>query len=379
MPVVTGVEVLLAGHLNPLRDARVGLVTNHTGIDRRGTSALDRLDAAGVRLSALFAPEHGFRGTERPGDAPAPAVHSRLRVPIYPLYGETRAPTARMLAKVDVLMYDIQDVGSRAYTYWMTMVLSARAAIAAGKRFIVLDRPNPVRADRSEGGLPEAGLKSDALPAIPLRYGLTQGELAQFLIASGQLGGDVTVIPMRGYTRRMWWSDTGLPWVNPSPNIRDADAALLYCGIVLFEGTNMSVGRGTNVPFKAVGAPWLDAVAVAKALREMRLPGVEFEATVRPVEWGSTFGGTRIPMVLVSVTDRDAVEPVRLGVQMLRAIHALHRDGLRWAHDALDWLSGSSRLRRDVESGETDATLARWATDCEQFAQAVEPSRLYER
>lgn len=261
----------------------------------------------------------------------------------------------------------------------MTMVLTACAATAAGKHFIVLDRSNPIRADRVEGGLPSADLNAASLPGIPLRYGLTQGELMQFLVDTGQLSGNVTVVPMRGYRRSMWWSDTGLPWVNPSPNIRDADAALLYSGIVLFEGTNLSVGRGTDVPFKAVGAAWLDARCIADELNSMRLAGVVFEPTTRSVEWGNAFGGTTIPMVLVNVTDREAVEPVQLAVRMLRTLYVRHRDDWRWANDTIDRLSGSRQLRGDVESGDVEHTLAQWAADSDRFCQAVEPHRLYER
>ena len=268
--VVPGVEVLLRDSLHLVRGRRVGLITNPTGRDRAGVSTADRLaHTPGVRLTALFGPEHGIRGTADAGAHVASSVDSATGVPVYSLYGATRAPTRAMLQDVDVLVYDIQDVGARVYTYAWTMVLAAAAADSAGIPFVVLDRPDPVRADRVEGGVLDPRFASfvGQYP-VAMRYGLTPGELLRYLVGTGAVHVPrLTVVPMRNYHRATWYIATGLPRVNPSPNLRSADAELLYTGTVLFEGTNVSEGRGTDAPFTLVGAPWLtDAPALAAAL-----------------------------------------------------------------------------------------------------------------
>lgn len=378
-PVTPAIEVLLAESLHLIDGARIGLITNHTGVDSRGTSTVNVLDRLGIRLSALFAPEHGFRGTSQAGEPINPSAHEVLGIPIYSLYGETSAPTPRMLRRVDTFLYDIQDIGARTFTYPMTMARSAEVAGKSGRRFILLDRPNPVRGDRIEGAVPAGSVRSStSLPSIPQRYGLTPGELLRFLIGSGQIGARATVIPMRGYTRAMWYEDTGLRWVRPSPNITDVETALLYAGTVFFEATNLSVGRGTNMPFKVVGAPWLDAAPVADKLNELQLPGVRFEPELSPVDPGYPFGGTTVPMLRVSVTNRDMARPVDVGVHMLRTIYRHHRTDFRWRGDAVDSLSGSGELRPAVEQDSVDALLARWAVESAEFRAISAPHRLYE-
>ena len=257
--VVPGVEVLLRDSLHLLRGKRVGLITNHSGRDRRGTSTIDLLyRAPGVRLTALFGPEHGLRGAARAGESVATATDSATGVPIYSLYGQTYAPTPEMLRDVDVLLYDIQDVGARVYTFEWTMALSADAAGRLGKKFIVLDRPDPIRGDVVEGNVLDPRFRSfvGQYP-VALRYGLTPGELLRYLVGTGQVSADVTVIPMQGWRRSMWWEETGISWINPSPNLRSVDAAILYPGTVFFEGTNATEGRGTDKPFQLIGAEWL--------------------------------------------------------------------------------------------------------------------------
>src|SRR5678816_171499 len=257
--VVPGISVLVKDSVHLVRGKRVGLITNHTGRDEKGSSSIDLLyNARGVKLTALFAPEHGLRGSARGGALIASGVDEKTGVRTYSLYGETRTPTARMLDDVDVLVYDIQDVGARMYTYVKTMTLAAEAAKKAGKRFIVVDRPDPIRADIVEGGLLEKRYRSfTGLHNVPLRYGLTPGELARYLSRKGEIDSEVIVIPMKGYRRSMWWDEAGLEWIAPSPNIRDTEAALLYPGMSFFEATNLSEGRGTDLPFRLVGARWL--------------------------------------------------------------------------------------------------------------------------
>jgi uncharacterized protein YbbC (DUF1343 family) len=368
--------------LRVLEGKRVGLITNHTGRDRNGTSSIDLLyRAPGVRLTALFAPEHGIRGTAQDGVKIASAVDSATGVPIHSLYGDTRVPTAEMLRDVDVLLYDIQDVGARVYTYVWTMALAAEAAGKAGKKFVVLDRPNPIRGDRIEGGVlrPEFRSFVGQYP-VALRYGLTAGELLRYLVGTGQVAADVTVIPLRGWRRSMWWEETGIPWVNPSPNMRSADAALLYPGTVFFEATNVNEGRGTDKPFHLIGASWLsDAGAIARELNAKRLPGVRFDSTTRTIAAGAKFAGRTIPMIEITITDRDAVRSPELGAHMLRAIYKRHPRQFRWQEQGIERLSGSRALRQAVErEGGVEALVPVWRRESEEFASATARFRLYE-
>lgn len=369
--VAPGIEVLLTDSLHLVRGKRVGLITNHSGRDRRGTSTIDLLyHAPGVRLTALFGPEHGLRGVARAGDAISSTTDSATGVPIYSLYGQTYAPTAEMLRDVDVLVYDIQDVGARVYTYEWTMALSAEAAGKLGKKFIVLDRPDPIRGDRVEGNILEERFRSfvGQYP-VALRYGLTAGELLRYLVGTGQVKADVTVVPMRGWRRSMWWEETGIPWVNPSPNLRSVDATALYPGTVFFEGTNATEGRGTDKPFQLVGAEWLsDAGAIAREMNALALPGVRFDSTSRTIESGFKFGGKTIPMIELSVTDRNALRAVDVGVRLLRAIYVHHRAEWQW-RPSIDRLAGTDELRSAVEQGTIDALLAKWTREAAEFQE----------
>ncbi len=378
--VLPGVEVLLRDSLHLLAGKRVGLITNHSGKDRSGTSTIDLLHRApGVQLTALFGPEHGLRGAAEAGVHIASTVDSATGVPIYSLYGETRVPSPQMLENVDVLVYDIQDVGARVYTYEWTMVLAAEAATKVGKQFVVLDRPNPVRADRVEGGLLRPPFASFVgLHPVPMRYGLTPGELLKYLVGIGLVQANVTVVPMANYRRDMWWEDTGIPWVRPSPNLRDMDATILYTGTVFFEGTNLSEGRGTDRPFRLIGAPWLtDAGAIARELNRQNLPGVRFDSTSRTIAEGMKHGGQTIPMIEVMVVDRNRVQPVRVGARMLQTIRARHPNEWQWRVGSIDRLSGSDELRKAVDAGTVDALLARWDREAREFAMKREPYLIY--
>jgi len=380
--VVPGVEVLLGDSLHLLQGKRVGLITNHSGRDRRGTSTIDLLyRAPGVKLAALFAPEHGLRGAAPAGQKIVSSVDSATGVPIHSLYGETRVPTPEMLRDVDVLVYDIQDVGARVYTYEWTMALAAAAAGKAGKPFVVLDRPNPIRADRIEGGVLDPRFRSfvGQYP-VPMRYGFTPGELLRHLVATGQVKADVTVVPMRDYRLSMWWEDTGIPWVNPSPNLRDMEATILYPGTVFFEATNLSEGRGTDAPFKLVGAKWLtDAGAIARALNAKGLPGVRFDSTTRTVERDANkWGGETIPMIQVSVTDREVVRPVDVGAHMLRAIYERHPKEWEWRGNRIELLSGTAEMRGAVErKGGVERLLPQMEAESARFRRQIAGQRLY--
>jgi uncharacterized protein YbbC (DUF1343 family) len=375
--VVPGIEVLLTDSIHLVQGKRVGLLTNHSGRDRAGTSTIDRLfRARGVTLAALYGPEHGIRGVARAGEKIATTVDSATGVKIYSLYGDVQVPTPAMLEDIDVLVYDIQDVGARVYTYQWTLSLAANAI---KKPIIVLDRPDPIRADRYEGNILDPRFASlvGQYP-VALRYGLTPGELLRYLAGTKLIDANVTVVPMKGYRRAMWFDETGIPRVNPSPNLRSLDAELLYPGTVFFEGTTATEGRGTDAPFTQIGAAWMaDNAAIAAELNALKLPGVHFDTVTRTVEAGYKFGGQTIPMVQIHVVDRNAVRPVEMGVRMLATIRARHPTDFQWRERQIDRLAGTDRLRAAVNGNTVDALLKEWDADAERFREAVRPYLLY--
>jgi uncharacterized protein YbbC (DUF1343 family) len=379
--VRSGLEVVLSDSLHLIQGKRLGLITNHTGRDRSGRRNVDLLHAApGVRLVALFGPEHGFGGAVRGGDLVGFATDTATGLPVFSLYGATRVPTDSMLRDVDVLLYDVQDVGARVYTYVWTMALAAEAAGRLGKRFVVLDRPNPIRADRVGGGVLENRYRSFVgRYDVALRYGLTPGELLRFLVGTGRVRADISVVPMQGYGRSMSYDATGLSWISPSPNIRDVEAAFLYPGTVFFEATNLSEGRGTDAPLKQVGAPWLtDAAEIARALNLLGIPGIRFDARRVTVRSGEKHGGRTIPMVRLHVTDAASADPIAAAVWLMRAIYRRHPRAWRWQRGSgIEELAGSTRLRTAVERGTVPALLDRWRRESAAFERSTSPYRLY--
>ena len=326
--VLTGLDRLAAQNFAPLAGQTVGLVTNQTGVDARGRRAIDLLAAAPrVRLKAIFTPEHGLGGT-----ATADVPHGRdaaTGVPIWSLYGPARRPTPEMLRGLTRLVFDVQDVGVRYYTYLTTLVYVLEEAARRRIPVLVLDRPNPITGAVVEGPLLERDLESFTGPhELPVRTGLTIGEFAQMAAAERMIPVSLSVVPLTGWRRGLWYDETGLPWVNPSPNIRSVTQALLYSGIGLLEGTNVSVGRGTATPFEVVGAPWVEPEGLAAALAARRLPGVRFE----PVWFTpSDDKHANVPNggVRLVVTDRDAIRPVTIALALARELRARHRDQFR--------------------------------------------------
>src|SRR5829696_5528461 len=361
--VIPGVEVLLSDSIHLIRGKRVGLITNHSGRDRNGTSTVDLLfKAPGVKLTALYAPEHGIRGLAKPGEKIASSVDSATGVKVYSLYGDVRVPTADMVRDIDVLLYDIQDVGARVYTYEWTLAL---AAAAVKKPVIVLDRPDPIRADRYDGNILDPKFTSfvGQFP-VALRYGLTPGELLRFLVGTKLIEADVKVVPMKNYRRSMWFDETKIPRVNPSPNLRSSNAEVLYTGTVLFEGTTASEGRGTDDPYTQIGAAWLtDNVAIAGELNALKLPGVRFDTATRTPTAGYKFAGQAIPMIKIHVMNRDIVRPVETGIRMLRVIYARHTKDFQWRLPQIDRLAGTDQLRAAVEKNTIDALIKQWDAD----------------
>ena len=366
--VLPGIDVLLRDSIHLVRGKRIGLITNQTGIDASGVSTIDRLARApGVRLVALFAPEHGLRGLAAPGEHVGDTVDAATGLPIYSLYGTSRAPTAAQLARLGVLVVDLQDVGARTWTWVSTMVLALRAAAAAHRPVVVLDRPNPLGGCVVQGPILDTAYASyiGMLP-VPLRHGLTMGELARFANERLALGADLTVVPVRGWHRCDWFDRTGLTWVRPSPNLPDLEAAAWYPGTVLFEATNLSVGRGTDAPFRQVGAPWLRADAVVREMRaryHVALDAVRF--TPRASGDGK-FDGVAVAGVRLRSLDRAHGDPVRDVLWLLRAIAALHPGQFR-----ADTLGLARRL------GVVPGEAVTWPGDLSRFLAERAPYLLY--
>ncbi len=365
-----GIEVLLADSAALVRGRRVGLVTNNTGVDRAGTNDVDRLRTAGVRLTALFSPEHGFRGAADPGAAVASGTDSATGLPIYSLYGRTTAPTPAMLEGLDVLLVDLQDAGARYFTYLFTAVEVMRSAGRAGIPVVILDRPNPVGGAVQGNVLDTAQRSTVGLLAVPMRHGLTLGELADLARRDLGIAVDLHVVPVGGWRRGMAYDATGLPFVPPSPNLRSVEALFHYPGTCLFEGTNLSVGRGTGAPFEQVGAPWLDPSAVLASLAGRSLPGVAFEAvTFTPRRPGDgKFADTAVAGIRLRVTDRAAYDPTATAVALLWAIRRTHPDRFAWIARHFDRLAGQTGLREAIDRGDDPALLVEgWTAGRQAF------------
>jgi uncharacterized protein YbbC (DUF1343 family) len=376
--VRTGVEIIADSPPAALNGLRVGFITNHTGITSQGTSSIDVLAAMpALELVALFAPEHGIRGVAADGERIDSSIDTRTGLPIHSLYGETRKPTPEMLEGVDALIFDIQDVGARQYTYVSTMALGMEAAREKGIPFFVLDRPNPIGGVAVEGILLDPAFATFVgMYPIPTRHGLTVGELARLINTEFGIGADLTVIPVDGWRRDAYFDETGLPWVNPSPNIRRLEAAIHYPGTVFLEGTNL-LERGTDRPFEQTGAPWLDAPAIAQEMNALGLPGVRFEALMLPVEPTSRkYPGQTVPGIRYHLTDRDTYQPVRASLLLIDAIYRRHPTEFAWT-GTMDRLSGTDRVRLAIEAGTFADLLATWNADEESFRRLRQPHLLY--
>jgi uncharacterized protein YbbC (DUF1343 family) len=377
-----GIEQLLDSVPATLRGKRVGLITNHTGVDARGTSIIDRLAASQeLRLVALFAPEHGLRGTAADGVKISSSNDTTTGLPIFSLYGETRRPTARMLTGIDALLFDMQDVGARPYTYISTMSLAMRAAKAKGIPFVVLDRPNPIGGRIVEGGILDTAFASfTGIHAIALRHGMTIGELARMFNDRFGIGVNLIVIPMRGWTRGMWFDETGLPWINPSPNIRRLETAIHYPGTVFIEATNLSEGRGTDHPLEQAGAPWLRASEVADSMNAMRLPGIRFESVrFTPASSAAKYPRRALHGVRFVLTDRKSYRPVRTALLFIDVVRRMHPTEFRWTERGagMDRLAGGDVMRRAIEAGSLTTALAQWEREAARFDVERGPYLLY--
>lgn len=369
--VQTGLEVLLQEAVQPLRGMRLGVVCHPASVDAELRHTVDLLHAAGARIAALFGPEHGARGEAQDMEGVADiTLDAKLQVPVYSLYGATfdsLTPRPQQLQGLDALLIDLQDVGARYYTFVWTMALCMQAAGAAGVRVLLCDRPNPLNGLTTEGNLPQPALRSFVgLHPLPNRHGLTAGEIALYLRRYCGVDCELEVIPLRGWRRSMYFDETGLPWVYPSPNMPTLDTALVYPGMCLVEATELSEGRGTCRPFELAGAPGIDPDALVAALARERLPGCR----LRPVYFRPQFhkhahktcGGVQI-----HVTDRWRFDSYLTGVAFLRAVRQSAPDAFLWrekpyefvaALPAIDLLAGEQRLRLGLEAGVPLAELS---------------------
>jgi uncharacterized protein YbbC (DUF1343 family) len=376
-----GLETFLADVPAALRGKRVGLITNHSAIDRARTPAIDLFARhKDLTLVALLAPEHGIRGTVAAGEKVTDETDQKTGVPIYSLYlAEDRGPTAEMLKDVDVLAYDLQEVGGRTWTYVSTMALSMQAAARKKIPFVVLDRPNPIGGEIVEGALLDPRFKSFVgMYPIPARHGMTVGELATFFNKEFGIGVELIVARNANWRRSQWRDDTGLPWVNPSPNLRSLAALQSYPGSVYFEGTTLTEGRGTDRPFEQIGAPWLDAPAVARTMNEKRLPGIRFEPITMTVEpTAAKFKGQTIPGIRYVITDRQTYRPVRTALIFIDEIRRQHPRDFAWT-GTIDRLTGSDKVRLAIEAGTLPALLDEWDREAAAFAERRKPYLLYQ-
>jgi uncharacterized protein YbbC (DUF1343 family)/CubicO group peptidase (beta-lactamase class C family) len=373
--VLTGLDALVRDKFAPLKGRTVALVTNHTGRTATGESAIDLLHKAdGVKLVALFSPEHGIRGEldEKVGDG----KDEKTGLPVYSLYGERRKPTAEQLKGVDTIVYDIQDIGCRFYTYISTLGLVMEAAKEAGVKVVVLDRPNPIGGVRVEGPVRDAGKESFvAYHDIPLRHGMTVGEMATLFNTERKLNVDLTVVKCEGWKRGDTFDRTGLPWRNPSPNMRHLTAAVLYPGVGILETTNVSVGRGTERPFEWFGAPWIDERKLAAELNRQTLPGVRFLPTSRTPS-GSTHKDKPCGGVDIVVDDWEKVRPVSVGLAVAVTLRKLYPDD--WQTRRYDTLLVHKATFDGLNAGKTAAELeAVWAADLAKFLDRRKTAVLY--
>lgn len=376
-----GIEVLLEDSLHLVENIRVGLITNHTGVDRAGRSTIDRLAGAeAVDLVALFSPEHGIRGAAEAGERIDSGYDALTGLPVHSLYGSTRKPTPEDLRGLEALLFDIQDIGSRYYTYVSTMALGMEAAGEAGIPFIVLDRPNPIGGTLVQGNVLSATFSSFVgMYPVPMRHGMTPGELARMFVGEFGLKVELHVVPVEGWERGMAFDDIGLPWIGPSPNIPSIASATHYVGTCLFEGTNLSVARGTDRPFQQIGAPWLDGALMADRLGEYGIEGVRFEAvTFTPESPGDgKFDGEAVHGVRLVALD-EGYDPTLAAVAMLVEARRMSGERWRWRERHFDRLAGTDRLRLGVEEGRTVQEIREgWDTALAAFLRMRERYLIY--
>ena len=371
-----GLSVLFSEKSDWVRGKSIGLITNHTGVDATLRSNYRLFaETPACQLSAIFSPEHGLWGAVQDGIAVNSVEtpdENPVNVPVFSLYGQSMRPTANQLEGIDLLIYDMQDVGARYYTYISTLLHAMEAASDSGVGFIVTDRPNPITCAAVEGPVLESGSESFVgIHRIPIRYGLTVGELAMLLKAERVPSCQLKVVWMQGYSRGMWYDETGLPWVPPSPNMPTLTTAVLYPGLCLFEGTNMSEGRGTTKPFEYIGAPWCDGERWAELLNNCQLPGVRFRPVVftpAPVAETTKHAKQACGGVAIHITDRERFRPIETALQMLSMLTTEYRDHFEFLPAHFDRLVGNTWLRNALSNSESvDAIQEHWEQELQTW------------
>ncbi len=392
--VQTGAELLVSDALDLIRGRNLGIITNHTSVIRNRDGGFQHIidvlyGSPGISIKALFSPEHGIRGDIPPGQHIEHGTDPKTGLPIYSLYGDLKKPTSDMLRGIDMLIYDIQDVGVRFYTFISTLYYTLEAAAESNIPYLLLDRPNMLSNCIVDGPLLEEGLRSFiGLKPIPVVYGLTPGELAGMIIEEGWLKNGMKVslktIGMKGYYRNMWYDDTGLPWLNPSPNLRSLDAVITYPGIALLEGTNISEGRGTETPFLVAGAPFVDGAELKRKLSMNEFDGVVLNETeFTPARSGQPRGGPKhsnknCKGVSIHVVDRQKIQPVALGIKLICALRDLYPGKLRFRDTWFDRLIGTSSVRKMIIRGESQDDIIRgWQSQLGEYRKACERYFLY--
>jgi len=365
-PTLAGIDVLAAENFARLRGKRVGLLTNHTGRSRDGVSTIDLIASApGVTLAALFSPEHGIRGEA--DEKVSSTRDEKTGVVIHSLYGDTQRPTPAMLEGLDLVVVDLQDVGARFYSYPVAAAYLLEEAVKRKLPVVVLDRPNPVDGFDIEGPAQDPGGNRYVgyLP-MPVRHGLTIGELVRLFNGEAKINADLTVVPMKNWRREDWFDDTGLAWVNPSPNMRNMVAATVYPGIGAIEGTNVSVGRGTDTPFEQIGSPWIDGRALAAALNAAALPGIRFYPVTFTPAGGAKLGGQVCQGVFLIVTDREKLRPVRVGLQIASTLSRLYGSQFK-LEDAATLFAPRAMIEKIRAGADPAAIAASWTADEEKW------------
>jgi len=358
---------------NLFEGKRLGIITNHTAYDRDGRFIIDVFKGmAGVKITALFSPEHGLWGAAPDGEKIGDQTHPLYNLPVHSLYGKTRKPTSDMLRNIDILVFDIQDIGARFYTYIYTMSLAMEAAAENGKTFVVLDRPNPINGISVEGNILEPAQASFVgLYPIPVRHGMTAGELAKMFNGQGWLSGrvkaELVVVPMEGWRRPMWYDQTHLRFIKTSPNMPDIETAAIYPGLCLLEGTNVSEGRGTAMPFRQFGAPWINSKFLAERLNSLNLPAMRFEpASFTPAS--SKYQDKECHGVRIIVSDRDRLEPYFSGIRIVNEIYRMYPEQFEWRASHFDRLCGTSKIRNAITSHTSLYVLRnKWQKQLESF------------
>jgi len=383
--VKTGLEILISEKLSLVKNSRVGLVSHSAAILPDLTDSLEALINAGVNITALFGPEHGYQGAAADAAAVGDSLESRYGLPIFSLYGDIREPNAEMLQNVDVLIVDLQDIGTRFYTFITTMVNVLRGAAKNKKEVIVLDRPNPINGVNVEGPMVKAGYESFiGIGGIPVRHGLTIGELARYM--NEEIGAALTVIEMDGWKRAMWFDGTGLPWAATSPAMPHLSTMTVFPGMCLFEGTNLSEGRGTSLPFEICGAPWLNKYKLAHALNDLEISGARFRP-IRFMPVAHRFANEECEGVQVYVTKREVFDAFAVGLHVVKACREQNREKFNFldsswegAKPHFDLLAGTPHAREKLLTGESVEEIEQaWADELKEFEEKRQKFLIYEQ